>query len=118
MDGLKDAHRDAIVNVLRSNERVEEAVLFGSRAKEIFTRGSDVDIVLFGELLTVVDRARLAAAMEEMTVPQRVDLLLHDEIEDASLREHVRQDGIELYERQGQAPDTRLPASKSSQGKI
>ena len=67
MDGLKDAHRDAIVSVLRSNERVEKAVLFGSRAKETFTRGSDVDIVLFGELLTVVDRARMAAAMEELT---------------------------------------------------
>ena len=99
-DGLKEAHRTAIVDVLRANGRVERAVLFGSRAKETFTQGSDVDIALFGEALTTADQARLAAAMEELPVPQRVDLLLYDGIEDAALRKHVRRDGIELYRKQ------------------
>ena len=107
-DGLKDAHRTAIVNVLRANGRVERAVLFGSRATETFTRGSDVDIALFGEALTTADQARLAAAMEELTVPQRVDLLLYDGIEDAALRKHVRRDGIELYRKQENALASRL----------
>ena len=99
-DGLKDEHRTAIVNLLRSNERVERAVLFGSRAMKTFTPGSDVDIALFGESLTIADSARLAAAMEALTVPQRVDLLLHDGIEDATLRKHIQRDGVELYKRQ------------------
>ncbi len=99
-DGLKDTHRSAIVNLLRSNERVERAVLFGSRAKQTFTQGSDVDIALFGESLTITDQARLAAAMEELTVPQRVDLLLYDRVENASLRKHVQREGVELYRRQ------------------
>ncbi len=107
-DGLKDAHRTAIVNVLHANGRVERAVLFGSRAMETFTRGSDVDIALFGEALTTADQARLAAAMEELTVPQRVDLLLYDGIEDAALRKHVRRDGIELYRKQENALASRL----------
>ncbi len=107
-DGLKDAHRTAIVNVLRANGRVERAVLFGSRATETFTRGSDVDIALFGEALTTADQVRLAAAMEELTVPQRVDLLLYDGIEDAALRKHVRRDGIELYRKQENALASRL----------
>ena len=98
-DGLKDEHRTAIVNLLRSNERVERAVLFGSRAMETFARGSDVDIALFGESLTTADLARLAAAMEGLTVPQRVDLLLYDGIEDATLRKHIRRDGVELYKK-------------------
>lgn len=38
-DGLKDAHRTAIIGALRANRRVERAVLFGSRAKETFTPG-------------------------------------------------------------------------------
>ena len=99
-DGLKDAYRTAIVNLLRSNERVERAVLFGSRAKQTFTQGSDVDIALFGESLTTADQARLAAAMEELTVPQRVDLLLYDRVENTSLQKHVQREGVELYRRQ------------------
>ena len=107
-DGLKDAHRSAIVDVLRANGRVGRAVLFGSRAMETFTQGSDVDIALFGEALTTADQARLAAAMAELTVPQRVDLLLYNQIEDAALRAHVRRDGIELYRRQENASAIRL----------
>ena len=99
-DGLKDTHRSAIVNLLRSNERVERAVLFGSRARQTFTQGSDVDIALFGESLTITDQARLAAAMEELTVPQRVDLLLYDRVENTSLRKHVQREGVELYRRE------------------
>ena len=112
-DGLKDEHRTAIVNLLRSNERVERAVLFGSRAMETFTQGSDVDIALFGKSLTIADQARLAAAMKGLTIPQRVDLLLYDGIEDATLRKHVQQDGIELYKRQERASDVRLDVPKS-----
>ena len=107
-DGLKDTHRTAIVDVLRANGRVERAVLFGSRAKETFTQGSDVDIALFGEALTAADQARLAAAMEELTVPHRVDLLLYGGIEDATLRAHIRRDGIELYRRRESASAVRL----------
>ena len=107
-DGLKDAHRAAIINLLRANKRVERAVLFGSRAKQTFTPGSDVDIALFGKALTITDQAHLAAAMEELTIPQRVDLLLYHRIEDATLCEHVMQDGIELYRRQESAFDRPL----------
>ena len=111
-DGLKDAHRTAIVNLLRANKRVERAVLFGSRAKQTFTPGSDVDIALFGKALTITDQAHLAAAMEELTIPQRVDLLLYHSIEDATLCEHVLQDGIELYRRQESAFDRPLNISE------
>ena len=96
-DGLKDAHRDAIVNIFRSYKRVERAVLFGSRAMETFTQGSDVDIALFGESLTTADQARLVMAMEELTIPQRIDLVLYDGIQDTALRKHVQQHGVELY---------------------
>ena len=102
-DGLKDTHRTAIVNLLRSNERVDRAVLFGSRATETFTLGSDVDIALFGEELTTTDQARLVAEMEKLKVPQKIDLLLYDQVEDAALREHVHREGVELYRRPNNA---------------
>ena len=107
-DGLKDTHRAAIVNLLRANKRVERAVLFGSRAKQTFTPASDVDIALFGKALTITDQGHLAAAMEELTIPQRVDLLLYHRIENATLCAHVLQDGIELYRRQESTFDNSL----------
>lgn len=97
--GLKDRYRTAIVNILRTNDRVERAVLYGSRAIDRFTPGSDVDIALFGQSLTITDQAQLAALMEALYVPQRVDLLLYDRLIDANLRRHIDRDGVELYRR-------------------
>ncbi len=96
-DGLKDAHREAIIATIAANERVERAVLFGSRATGANTVSSDVDIALFGDRLTLTDQARLAAALDEIPMAQTVDLLLYDSLRDRRLREHIRNHGIDWY---------------------
>ena len=98
-DGLKDAHREAIIAVIAANDRVERAVLFGSRATETNTVTSDVDIALFGDRLTLTDQARLAAAIDEIPMAQSVDLLLYDSIQDRTLRKQIRRRGAEWYAR-------------------
>ena len=106
-DGLKAKHRAAIIDALAANDRVERAVLFGSRATETHTPASDVDIALFGDGLTLTDRVRLDAVIEALTVPQRVDLLLHATIDSDALREHIARQGVEWYRRQGSKGTTR-----------
>ena len=98
-DGLKDAHREAIIAAIAANDRVERAVLFGSRATGTNTVSSDVDIALFGDGLTLTDHARLAAALDEIPMAQSIDLLLYDSIQDRTLREHIRSDGVEWFVR-------------------
>ena len=98
-DGLKDRHREAIIAEIAANDRVERAVLFGSRATGTNTVSSDVDIALFGNRLTLTDQARLAAALDELPMAQSVDLLMYDSIQDRTLREHIRRQGVEWYAR-------------------
>ena len=98
-DGIKDKHRAAIVAAIAANDRVERAVLFGSRATGTNTVTSDVDIALFGDRLTLTDQARLAATLDEIPMAQSVDLLLYDSLQDRSLREHIRNQGIEWFAR-------------------
>ena len=111
-DGLKDAHRKAIIAVLAANERVERAVLFGSRATGTNTVTSDVDIALFGDRLTLTDQARLATQIDEIPMAQSVDLLLYNSISDRTLREHIRKHGVEWFARSNR-PDVE-PASSST----
>ena len=98
-DGLKDAHRAAIIATIAANERVERAVLFGSRATGTNTVSSDVDIALFGDRLTLTDQARLAVALDEIPMAQSVDLVLYDSIDNPTLLEHIRRHGVELCAR-------------------
>lgn len=94
-DGLKERHRRAIIDVLSANERVERIVLFGSRAKGAFRTTSDIDIALFGDRLTLTDHARLAAAVDKLPVPQRVDLLPRKSLTNEDLARHIETDGVE-----------------------
>lgn len=98
-DGLKPKHRDAIIEKLSSSPKVERIVLFGSRAMGTFTPTSDVDIALFGDNLTLGDQAALSEIISELSIPQRVDLLVHHRIENQALLEHIRKHGIEWYSR-------------------
>ena len=98
-DGLKPGHREAIIAIVSANPRVERAVLFGSRAMGTFTETSDIDIVLFGNDLTLTDQASLAEAMAELSIPQRVDILVYHRIENEALREHIHKHGVEWFAR-------------------
>ncbi|MCK5243661.1 MAG: restriction endonuclease subunit S, partial [Desulfobacterales bacterium] len=98
-DGLKNKYRKAIIGILTTNKQVEKVVLFGSRAMGTFTPASDVDIALFGDNLTLTDQAKLAEAIDELSIPQRVDILLHKFIKNEKLIKHIKRHGVEWYRR-------------------
>ena len=108
IDGLKAKYRAAIISILSANERVERAVLFGSRAMETFTSASDIDIALYGDHLTLTDQVNLATVIDELPMAQRVDLLLHATVNNEALCKHIEEHGIEWY-RRGTAERLDLP---------
>ncbi len=96
-DGLKPEHREAIVALLSVEEKVERAVLFGSRTTQTHSVTSDVDIALFGEYLTSTDLANISASMDTIPMAQSVDLVLYRSIDNPVLLKHIQEHGIELY---------------------
>ena len=96
---IKNVHREAIIAVIAANDRVERAVLFGSRATGTNNTASDVDIALFGDRLTLTDQARLAAALDEIPMAQSVDLILYNALSNRSLLEHIRNHGVVWFAR-------------------
>ncbi len=67
-DGLSEASRLTMVDILRSHPGVVKAVLFGSRAMGTYSPESDIDICLFGDTLTLTDQATLASRMEALPI--------------------------------------------------
>ena len=100
-DGLKERHRKAVIDIIAANAKVERAVLFGSRATGTFRPASDVDLALFGDRLSVSDQVNLTAAIDDLTIPQRVHLLLYGMIDSIALRNRIETQGVEWYRRQG-----------------
>jgi predicted nucleotidyltransferase len=103
-DGLTAAARNSILSILASHPGVEKAVLFGSRATGTHAPESDIDICLIGATLTLTDQAALAARIDALPIPQRVDLLRYHAIANSALIEHIDREGILLFEKTDAAP--------------
>ena len=113
-DGLKDRHREAIIATIAANDRVERAVLFGSRATGTHTASSDVDIALFGDRLTLTDQARLADDLDEIPMAQAIDLVLYDSMQGENLQEQIRYQCVEWYARPLEGAANRGTSAKGS----
>ncbi len=94
--GIDQETWDQILSVLRSESKVREIILFGSRAKGVFKEGSDIDICIKGKDLGYDDLIRLNGLLDELDLPWEIGLLIHDMIDEPMLIEHIARVGIKL----------------------
>ena len=94
--GLSDKSLQAIANVVYSNIRVQEAKIFGSRAIGTYREGSDIDICLFGEELTFSDLNCIAGELEDLNIPQLVDLVNFRTIKNENLLKHIESFSVQI----------------------
>lgn len=98
--GLLDTDMEAIVSVLNRQPKVNEAIIFGSRAKGNFKNGSDVDIALKGKDLDFDTISRISYLLnEETNMPYKFDVLNYHSTDEPTLIDHIDRVGIEFYRR-------------------
>jgi len=98
--GLNSKELDVIIAVLKQFDPLIEAVLFGSRAKGNYTRGSDVDLAVKG--CTAKDVISISMKLnEETTLPYFFDIVLYETIKSSQLIEHIDRVGKPIYCKNG-----------------
>ena len=97
--GLKQNVIDLIREQLELNPKIEEVVLYGSRAKGNYRPGSDIDLTLKGEELSVKDLISLENQMEDLPIPFKFDISLYHRITNPDLLDHIQRVGILFYKR-------------------
>jgi len=99
--GIESSVFERIIDVLRENPLIEEAILYGSRAKGVHKSGSDIDVVLKGEELTLQDLNQVSLALDDLLLPYTFDLSLFHHIDNADLLAHIVRVGKSIFCRQG-----------------
>ena len=94
--GLSKNDLESIVRIIKKNPKIEDAVLFGSRAKGTFSDGSDIDIALKGKEILLNDVLDLSIELEELYLPYKFDLIIYDRIKEEALKDHINRVGISL----------------------
>jgi predicted nucleotidyltransferase len=96
--GLSEKDTRIILQTIEKFPEIEQAVLFGSRAKGNYKKGSDVDIVLRGYEITphIVSRIKYILN-EEVPLPWFFDVLHYDNLKNEELKEHIDRVGMVFY---------------------
>lgn len=93
-DGLKELHKELVIESLLKRDTVKAAWLFGSRAMGTYRPNSDIDLVLEGDHITLSDVAAVLSEIELTTIPYKVDIVIKHKITSEKLLEHIEQYGV------------------------
>ena len=96
--GLPDTTLNTLNLIFCKYTGIKEAVIYGSRAKEKYRRGSDIDVSLkTDKTFTRNDLLRIADDFDESDIPYFVDVSIYDQLLNPELKAHIDRVGKVLY---------------------
>ncbi|MDF7825407.1 nucleotidyltransferase domain-containing protein [Pontiellaceae bacterium B12227] len=95
--GLLEEEMRKLHGIVSSHEDIDEVVLYGSRAKGDFRPGSDIDLTLKGEGLSLNVLTDLLAGIDDLLLPYTVDLSIFDDIDNLDLIDHINRVGKVVF---------------------
>ena len=98
MYGLNPDVISRLQEVFAVHQKVEKAILYGSRAKGNYRNGSDIDLTFEGNL-DLDDIYSISHQIDDLNMPYLFDLSAFDTINDPDLVDHVRRVGKVFYEK-------------------
>jgi len=102
--GLSQVTVERIRAVLSHYPEVENAVLYGSRAKGTHRPGSDIDLTLCGPGVNHAMLTRVGSELDDLLLPHTMDISLMSELTHPALLDHIQRVGVVLYERSEAEP--------------
>lgn len=97
MFGLKTKDIEALNLVFSKNEKIQEVILYGSRAMDTYKNGSDIDLTIIDNGLTYSDLSSLECDIDDLLLPYKIDLSIKSKISNPSLISHIERKGKQFY---------------------
>ena len=98
--GLKDDIVTSLKGIFSSFEFITRVILYGSRAKANYRLGSDIDLSIVGDRLTLNELNQVSMAIDNLKLPWKADLSIYHQIDNNDLIEHIKRVGIIFYEKE------------------
>ena len=95
--GLEDITIKKIQDVFAAFPQVEKIILYGSRAKDTYKNGSDIDLTIKGENIDLSVMNQIALMLDDLLLPYTFDLSVFTHIRNIDLLEHIDRVGVEFY---------------------
>ena len=96
--GLSDKTLEILNSIFRKYLGIKQVVLYGSRAKGSYRKGSDIDMSLKTDnTFTRLDLLHIVGDLDDSDLPYLVDVSIYDNLSNLDLRAHIDRVGKILY---------------------
>lgn len=97
--GLKQETIDKINSVFRKHPEIDKVIIYGSRAKGNFRKGSDIDLTLIGNDLEYDLVGTIDSEIDDLNTPYLFDISIFKLLNSPSLEEHINRVGKVFYKK-------------------
>ena len=97
--GLDKVAIQKLCDVFAGYPEIDKVVLFGSRALGTHKEGSDIDICLCGEEITITKLLEIRCRLDDLMLPYKLDTSIYHRIDNQELKNHIDRVGEKVYPR-------------------
>lgn len=98
MFGLSDTVVEDIRRIFKQHANIRKVLIFGSRAKETYHNGSDIDLAAVGDGLTYNQLMDIAIQIEDLGLLYKVDVLDYQKQKGTPIGTHIDRVGKLFYQ--------------------
>ncbi|WP_394774276.1 nucleotidyltransferase domain-containing protein [Flavobacterium sp.] len=98
--GLPSDYINKINSVFQEYFNIDEVIIFGSRAKGNYRDNSDIDLAIKGKFIDLSTLQQIENKLEELYIPNFIDLIMFDKIENTDLIDHINRVGKQFYKKE------------------
>lgn len=98
MFGLSDSVVEDIRGIFKQHKNIRQVFIFGSRAKDTYHNGSDIDLAVVGEDLTYNQLMNIAIQIEDLGLLYKVDVLDYQKQIGTPIGAHIDRVGRIFYQ--------------------
>jgi predicted nucleotidyltransferase len=98
MFGLSETVIDQVSAIVAKYPQVKKIIIYGSRAKGNYKKGSDIDLTLIGKNINLRMLHRLEMDIDDLLLPYTFDISIFDQIENTDLIDHINRVGKLFYQ--------------------
>jgi len=97
--GLKESVLGSVNDVFTKCPKIDKVLLYGSRVKGNYKKGSDIDLALVGENINIQDLHKILLELDELYLPYGFDLVIFEKIQNEDLVGHINRLGTTIYQK-------------------
>ncbi len=97
MFGLSQDTTNKLKQLFSDNPKIDCVILYGSRAIGKYKEGSDIDLSIKGENISLDDLFTINIKAEDLLLPYKLDLNIYNNIKNKDLIDHINQIGKIIY---------------------